>query len=70
MELQEKNTASISDDQLFVSSDSGETWIVHDVTAKWEKFKMSIDGSKLLDASIDGQIYTSKDSGATWSLWF
>ncbi len=64
MKFQEKNTAAISDNQVFISLDSCVTWNARNLNRKWTKIVNSSD-----EAVIDEKIYTSRDSGATWTTW-
>ena len=69
MKFQEKNTAVISDNRVFISFDSCATWNARDLNRKWSKIVNSSDKVKLAEAVIDEKIYTSRDAGATWTKW-
>ncbi len=69
MNFQEKNTAVILDNQVFISFDSCATWNARDLNRKWSKIVNSSDTAMLSEAVIDEKIYTSGDAGATWTTW-
>jgi hypothetical protein len=60
-----KLVASVSDGQLYTSSDSGVTWTPRATNKSWGAVATSADGTKLF-ALGNGQIHTSTDSGVTW----
>jgi photosystem II stability/assembly factor-like uncharacterized protein len=58
--------------QLYVSTDSGETWTARGPSKRWRNIAMSSDGSKQTAtsyaASLEADsIFTSSDSGVTWT---
>jgi photosystem II stability/assembly factor-like uncharacterized protein len=59
-------TAVAYNGQIYVSYDSGETWIAKDEVRFWTSIAMSADGSRQ-SAVVDlGQIYVSTDFGDNW----
>jgi photosystem II stability/assembly factor-like uncharacterized protein len=53
--------------QIYVSIDSGNTWVAKDSARDWLSVAMSSDGTKQTAVvTYGGQIYVSIDSGNTW----
>ena len=52
--------------QIYVSTDSGNTWIAKESSRNWYSVAMSADGTKQTAVDNGGQIYVSTDSGNTW----
>jgi hypothetical protein len=50
---------------VYISSDSGQTWVQSAAPTNWQSVAASADGTKLI-ASSYGQIFISTNSGATW----
>jgi photosystem II stability/assembly factor-like uncharacterized protein len=63
-----KQTAVITGDYIYVSTDSGNTWTAKatDSIRTWYTVAMSSDGTKQTAIENGGQIYVSTDSGNTW----
>ena len=66
MEIQKIKTSAISDNLVFISSDSGKTWIAREFIRKTDNFNKTINDSKQTSSNLNDQIYISKDSGLTW----
>jgi len=62
-----KQTAVVTGGQIYVSTDSGNTWIAKESDRSWSSVAMSADGTKQTAVVHDGQIYVSTDSGNTWT---
>ncbi|MBX3290778.1 MAG: hypothetical protein KF855_15795 [Acidobacteria bacterium] len=65
--------AAVSNNALFTSTDSGETWTQQNTggSGNWVSITSSADGTKLaaVRTNISGErIYTSTDSGVTWTI--
>jgi hypothetical protein len=67
MERQISNAASVNDSHVFISMDSGLTWIAREFIRKCDKSKNSIDKQGRTGSEINDHIYISRDSGATWT---
>ena len=66
-----KQTAVVYDGQIYISTDSGNTWTPKGSNRKWWSVTMSSDGTKQTAvAHYGGQIYISSDSGNTWTPVF
>ena len=53
--------------QIYVSTDSGNTWTAKESNRSWFSVAMSADGTKQTAVVYGGQIYVSTDSGNTWT---
>ena len=62
-----KQTAVVSGGQIYVSTDSGNTWTAKESNRNWYSVAMSADGTKQTAVVSGGQIYISTDSGNTWT---
>ena len=62
-----KQTAVDYDGQIYISSDSGDTWTAKESKRNWRSVAMSSDGTKQTAVVGIGQIYISTDSGNTWT---
>ncbi|HKX40849.1 MAG TPA: hypothetical protein VJO99_06810 [Burkholderiaceae bacterium] len=63
-----KLVATISNGQIYTSTDGGISWTARDSNRIWYAVASSADGSKLVAvARSGGQIHTSSDSGVTWT---
>jgi hypothetical protein len=61
-----KQTAVVYGGQIYVSTDSGNTWMPKESNRWWHSVAMSADGTKQTAVVYGGQIYVSTDSGNTW----
>lgn len=61
-----KQTAVANGENIFISTDSGLTWIPKGPKKKWVSVSVSENATFQSAISKDGNIYTSKDSGGTW----
>jgi len=59
-------TAVAYAEQIYVSTDSGNTWTPKESNRYWRSVAMSEDGTKQTAVGLQGQIYVSTDSGNTW----
>jgi photosystem II stability/assembly factor-like uncharacterized protein len=61
----------VGDAYIYISGDSGATWMQTGSPQAWKSVASSYDGTKLVAVADDqingGYIYTSGDSGATWT---
>ena len=62
-----KQTAVVYNGQIYISSDSGNTWTPKDSNRSWCAVAMSSDGTKQTAVVDNGQVYVSTDSGNTWT---
>src|SRR5208282_150545 len=54
--------------QIYTSSDSGNTWMTSAPATNWNGIACSADGTKLVaDIGGNGSFYTSTDAGANWT---
>jgi hypothetical protein len=61
-----KQAAVVNGGQIYVSTDSGNTWTPKESNRDWRSVAMSADGTKQAAVVYGGQIYVSTDSGNTW----
>jgi hypothetical protein len=61
-----KQTAVAYNGQIYVSTDSGNTWEAKDDSRQWQSVAMSSDGTKQTAVGINERIYVSTDSGNIW----
>ena len=64
-----KLAASVSNDYIYTSTNSGETWTAKTGSGKhlWYGLAISLDGKKIAATCQDPNIYISTDSGSTWT---
>jgi photosystem II stability/assembly factor-like uncharacterized protein len=67
-----KQTAVVYAGQVYVSTDSGNTWTAKESNRTWTSVAMSADGTKQTAVAYklpmgQGKIYVSTDSGNTWT---
>lgn len=62
-----KVIASIYQDYLYVSTDSGSTWTARGSSDSWNAVWCSPDGSTLMAGTTGTYIYRSTDDGASWT---
>ena len=62
-----KQTAVHYSGQIYVSTDSGNTWTAKESNRGWYSVAMSADGTKQTAVVAGAQIYISTDSGNTWT---
>jgi hypothetical protein len=53
--------------QIYISTDSGNTWTAKGSNRQWQSVAMSADGTKQTAVIYDGQIYISTNSGNNWT---
>ncbi len=53
--------------QIWISADTGATWIARESARNWRAIAMSADGTKLAAHDLNGYVYFSTDSGVTWT---
>lgn len=58
--------ASVSNGQLYTSTDAGVSWTARDTSRNWSAIASSFDGTRLVATVKFGTIRTSSDGGATW----
>jgi hypothetical protein len=55
---------------IYISTDSGATWISNNVSKQaWTSIASSADGNTLAAVVNDGSVYVSTNAGATWTTW-
>ena len=53
--------------QIYISSNSGNSWVPYGPNQNWSSVASSYDGSKLVATVKGGQIYISSNSGVNWT---
>jgi photosystem II stability/assembly factor-like uncharacterized protein len=64
-----KQTATVSYEKVYVSSDYGRTWTARPALGdqSWADVKVSATAAKQITASFGGYVYVSSDYGDTWT---
>jgi hypothetical protein len=62
-----KQAAAAYNDNIYVSTDYGNTWTAKGSTDAWRSVAMSADGTKLTAVGYGDKIFVSSDSGNTWT---
>lgn len=60
-------TAVVENGNIYVSSNSGDTWVPRETKQKWVGIAMNSTGEKQTAIVTGGQIYVSENFGITWS---
>jgi photosystem II stability/assembly factor-like uncharacterized protein len=60
-------TAVVSNGQIYISNNFGNTWSPRDSNRAWRRVAMSSDGQRQTAVGSNAQIYISNDFGETWT---
>jgi photosystem II stability/assembly factor-like uncharacterized protein len=60
-------TAVVSDGQIYISNNFGNTWSPRESNRSWRSVAMSSDGQRQTAVGPNAQIYISNDFGETWT---